>query len=482
MAGSIKKNYIYNLINTVSGILFPLITFPYVSRILLADGIGQVQFFDSIISYISLVTSLGIPLYAVRELARVRDDVQARNKMAIEIIILHSALTLLGYIIVFTMAVTVHKIQADVPLFLLLSASLFFNAIGVGWFYAAVEDFKYITVRSLLVRVCAVVALFILVKTREDLLYYAAIQVSATVGNNIFNFIRLRKYISWNTSCFSGLQFKKHLRVSLRLFVLNLIISLYVILDSVMLGFLKNEAAVGYYAGAMRMTKIVLGIVTSLGVVLLPRFSNLISTGRRGEFIGLGNKAVSFTLAMVLPMTVGLILLARPVILLFCGGSYEPSVLTLQILAPIIIFIGFSSLLGMQVLYPLGFEKLVIKATLLGAILNITLNLILIPRYSQYGAAVATFVAEFAVMLAVLMSGKKHLPFRFLNRQNREYVVATILMTAVLLPLNFCGFSMWQSIVLCPLLGCVVYFGYLALRRDPFYLTVRKIITKKLRA
>ena len=248
MAGSIKKNYIYNLINTVSGILFPLITFPYVSRALLADGIGQVQFFDSIISYISLVTSLGIPLYAVRELARIRDDVQARNKMTIELILLHSALTLLGYIIVFTMAVTVEKIQADVPLFLLLSASLFFNAIGVSWFYTAVEDFKYITVRSLLVRVCSVIALFIFVKTREDLLYYAAIQVMATVGNNIFNFIRLRKYICWDMSCLSGLQFKKHLQVSLRLFVLNLIVSLYVILDSVMLGFLKDDAAVGYYA------------------------------------------------------------------------------------------------------------------------------------------------------------------------------------------------------------------------------------------
>lgn len=482
MAGSIKKNYIYNLINTVSGILFPLITFPYVSRILLADGIGQVQFFDSIISYVSLITSLGIPLYAVRELARVRDDVQARNKMAVEIIILHSALTLLGYIIVFTMAVTIQKIQADVPLFLLLSTSLFFNAIGVGWFYTAIEDFKYVTVRSLLVRVCSVAALFIFVQAREDLLYYAAIQVSATVGNNIFNFIRLRKYISWNMSCLSGLQFKKHLQVSLRLFVLNLIISLYVILDSVMLGFLKDETAVGYYAGAMRMTKIVLGIVTSLGVVLLPRFSNLLSTGKRGEFVYLGDKAVSFTLAMVLPMAVGLILLARPVILLFCGGSYEPSILTLQILAPVIIFTGFSGLLGMQVLYPQGHEKLVIKATLLGAVLNITLNLLLIPQYSQYGAAVATFAAEFTVVLVVLVSGRKYLPFHFLSRQNREYIIATILMTIVLLPLNFCGFSMWQSIVLCPLLGCVVYFGYLALRRDPFYLMVKKTIIKKLRA
>lgn len=136
----------------------------------------------------------------------------------------------------------------------------------------------------------------------------------------------------------------------------------------------------------------------------------------------------------------------------------------------------------MQVLYPLGHEKLVIKATVFGAILNITLNLLLIPRYSQYGAAIATFVAEFTVMLVLLVSGRKHLPFHFLSRQNWEYVIATLLMAVVLLPLNFCGFSMWQSVVLCPLVGCIVYFGYLTLQQGSVLSDREKVVIKKLRA
>lgn len=477
---SIKRNYIFNLTNTVSGILFPLITFPYTSRILLADGIGQVQFFVSIIAYISLFTSLGIPLYAVRELSAVRDDAQARNKMAVEIILLHSALTLLGYIVVFTMAVTVHRIEADVPLFLLLSASLFFNAIGVGWFYTAMEDFKYITIRSLAVRVLSVAALFVFVRSRDDLLYYAAIQIAATVGNNAFNFIRLRKYIPLNSACFSGLQFKKHLRVSLHLFVLNLIASLYVNLDSVMLGFMKGDAVVGYYTGAVRLVHIVIGIATSLGAVLLPRFSNLLSFGKRKEFIHLGDKAVSFTLALVLPMTVGVILLARPAVLLFCGSAYEPSVLTLQIIAPVITFIGLSGLLGMQILYSQGQENKVMLATFTGAVLNVGINFLLIPRYAQDGAAVATVIAEFTVLVMILVTGKKYLPIHFLSRQNREYVIATVLMTAVLLPIAGYGLGKWQSVIICPLVGSVVYLGYLTVRKDPFYLTLKRIVIRRL--
>lgn len=162
-----------------------------------------------------------------------------------EILLLHALLTLAGYAVVLLLAFTVAKIEVDVPLFLLLSSTLFFNAIGVAWFYQAIEDFKYITIRSLIVRIVSLVALFVFVKDKDDLFYYAAILVIANVGGNIFNFFRLRKYllfISWKE-----LNLWKHLKPALRIFVLNLMISIYVNLDSIMLGFLKNGQAVGFY-------------------------------------------------------------------------------------------------------------------------------------------------------------------------------------------------------------------------------------------
>jgi hypothetical protein len=157
MSQSIKVNYIFSLINTLAGILFPLITFPYASRIMEADGIGQVGFFTSLIGYISLFTSLGIPIYAIREIAKTRDNNIQMSKTAIEILLLHSSLVVIGYIVVALMCFCVDKVSIDIPLFLILSLSIFFNAIGCEWFYQGIEEFKYIAVRGLIVRLLYVI-------------------------------------------------------------------------------------------------------------------------------------------------------------------------------------------------------------------------------------------------------------------------------------------------------------------------------------
>lgn len=177
MAKSLKANYLFNLANTISGLLFPLITFPYASRILLADGIGQINFFQSIIQYITLLTCLGIPMYAIREVAKIRENIEERNKVTVEILLLHASLTVVGYIIMILLVATVTKIQVDILLFLLLSTTIFFTAIGCEWFYQGVEDFKYITIRGLIVKTISVILLFLLVKTKEDIMWYAAYSV-----------------------------------------------------------------------------------------------------------------------------------------------------------------------------------------------------------------------------------------------------------------------------------------------------------------
>lgn len=432
MGQSIKNNFLLNLSTTITGLLFPLITFPYASRILMADGIGQVQFFQSIIDYVSLCTALGIPLYAVREIARIRDNKELRSRTTIEILLLHAILTLVGYIVVFILAKTVAKIEIDASLFFLLSTTLFFNTIGVAWFYQAIEDFKYITLRSLFVRILSLVALFIFVKTKQDLFYYAGILVIGTVGNNIFNFFRLRKYIKLSKGEFKRLNLLRHLIPALKIFILNLVISIYVNLDSVMLGFLKNEESVGYYAAATRLTKAILGIVSSLGAVLLPRFSNMITNGQKEEFQLLANKAASFTIALSLPMSVGLIFMAAPIIHIFCGNGFEPSILTLKLVAPIVLFIGLSGIIGMQILYPQGREKYVIISTMVGACINLLINYLLIPQYGQYGAALGTVIAEFMVTVIMILLGRKYLPINILSKQNLHYLIGSIVISILL--------------------------------------------------
>ena len=212
MAQSVKVNYILNLINTGTKMLFPLITFPYVCRVIEADGIGQINFFQSIINYISLFTCLGIPMYAIREIARDRSDVVQMNRTAMEILLLHSMLTLVGYAIVAILCLAVPQIQVNIPLFLILSLTIFFTAIGCEWFYQGIEDFKYITIRGLIIKTVSVVLLFIFVKSKTDLLYYGCYTVFGVLGGNIFNFFRLRKYIHRENIIFSELHIKRHIK------------------------------------------------------------------------------------------------------------------------------------------------------------------------------------------------------------------------------------------------------------------------------
>ena len=476
MGQSIKNNFLLNLSTTITGLLFPLITFPYASRILMADGIGQVQFFQSIIDYVSLCTALGIPLYAVREIARIRDNKELRSRTTIEILLLHAILTLVGYIVVFILAKTVAKIEIDASLFFLLSTTLFFNTIGVAWFYQAIEDFKYITLRSLFVRILSLVALFIFVKTKQDLFYYAGILVIGTVGNNIFNFFRLRKYIKLSKGEFKRLNLLRHLIPALKIFILNLVISIYVNLDSVMLGFLKNEESVGYYAAATRLTKAILGIVSSLGAVLLPRFSNMITNGQKEELQLLANKAASFTIALSLPMSVGLIFMAAPIIHIFCGNGFEPSILTLKLVAPIVLFIGLSGIIGMQILYPQGREKYVIISTMVGACINLLINYLLIPQYGQYGAALGTVIAEFMVTVIMILLGRKYLPINILSKQNLHYLIGSIVISILLAFLFVFPLHEVNYLLIGILLSVIVYYAYLLMIKDTLALQLKKLL------
>ena len=188
MVRSVKANLIFNLINSTTQLLFPLITFPYASRIMMADGIGQVNFFQSIVNYISLFTCLGIPMYAIREIATVRENPIKMNKVTFEILSLHGILTIFGYIVVGVICLTVPQVQVDVPLFLVLSIGIFFTAIGCDWFYQGIEDFKYVAIRGLIFKIVSIAFLFLFVKTRNDLLLYGVYTILGSVGGNIFIF------------------------------------------------------------------------------------------------------------------------------------------------------------------------------------------------------------------------------------------------------------------------------------------------------
>lgn len=475
---AIRKNIILNAVNTVTSVLFPVITFPYAARVLMPEGIGTISFLNSIISYIILVSSLGIPLYAVKKIASVRDNEELRNRVTVEILTLGFALCIIGYIIVGILANVVPEIHEQSKIFYILSISLLFTAIGAEWFYQAVEDFKFITTRAIIVRTLAATALFVFVKKPQDLVPYAFITVVSTIGNNILNFWHLRKYNIFASARIKELTYSaiiSHLKPSVIVFSVSAISSIYLSLNSVMLGFMSTETQVGYYTAASKITQIAIMLVCSVGIVLLPRMSNLVANGNRDEFKRLSEKSLRLSLISSLPLVAGIIVLCEPIISVFCGDDYRPSANMLAVCAPTVFLSSLSSLIGIRILYSCDRINIVVWSACGGAIVNILLNLLLIPEYEGLGAAVSFTVAELIVLAIQLTCGRKYFPFRISSIFQPKYYIATFIMVVAILPLIP---GLRNSNILClsiiPPCGAAVYLITLLALRDNFTIEILK--------
>ena len=446
--------------------LFPLITFPYVCRVIEADGIGQINFFQSIISYISLFTCLGIPMYAIREIARDRSDVVQMNRTAMEILLLHSMLTLVGYAIVAILCLTVPQIQVNIPLFLILSLTIFFTAIGCEWFYQGIEDFKYITIRGLIIKTVSVVLLFIFVKSKTDLLYYGCYTVFGVLGGNIFNFFRLRKYIHRENIIFSELHIKRHVKPVLKVFSFSVVTSIYLQLNTVLLGFLKNALAVGYFAAATKVMQMLLTMSACLGSVMMPRASHLIAENKEDEFNRLIQKSYDFTLAIALPMTIGLIFCAPSLITALCGVKFEHSILPSQIIAPIILMVAISNVFGIQVLFPKGKINIVTLCCGIGAVADLILNLCLIPFFSYIGTSIAYLGAEVATTVSMYFIGRRYIPIIYFKKSHLTYALGCIVMAFALYGISLLQLPTLTILLLQGCCGVLAYFIILCICKD----------------
>lgn len=478
---SVKGNILLNGLNTVTGIIFPVITFPYAARVLLPEGIGAVNFLNSIVTYIVLLTSLGIPMYAVKEIAKYREEKAKRDKITIEIIILSTILCFIGYVGVWTLAKFVPQIHSQSSLFYILSLTILFNAIGVNWFYQGIEDFKFITIRAIVIRSLAAVALFIFVKDSSDLLIYGTIVVGSTVGNNIINFLHLRKYLNLYNLKFRELEISRHIKPSIQVFILNLITSLYIQLNSVMLGFMAGAEVVGFFTAGTKISHVGLIIISSIGTVLLPHCSHLIKTGDMNGFKSMIKKSLNVTLVLSLPMTIGLMVLAEPITLIFCGNEYYTAIPVLLLNAPVIIFVSLTNVMGIQILYPMDKIKLVILSVLGGAVMNIFFNIILIPPYGAIGAAIATLIAEFVVLFIQLTFGRSYYPFKIRDIVNLRYLLGAIIMGlstyASVYAISVYAFKLVIGIPV----GIIIYTAYLILIKDPFIKEIKTIVFNKYR-
>lgn len=392
---SIKINFVMNSILTMSSFIFPLITFPYVSRILLPSGIGKVSLATSVITYFTMFAQLGIPTYGIRACAKVRDNRKELTKVSQELLIISIIMSAISYMILFILLFSVSKFRCEKELYVILSFTILLTAIGMEWLYKALEQYTYITMRSVIFKFIALIAMFFLVHKQTDYVVYGGITIFAASASNILNLFNAYKYI--NLKPVGNYNFKRHIKPVLIFFAMSCATTIYTNLDTVMLGFMTTDADVGYYNAAVKIKVILVSVVTSLGTVLLPRASYYIQMGELKEFRRITRKALNFVFLMAMPLMLYFIYFAKEGIFFLSGDNYVGAIIPMQVIMPTLLLIGITNILGIQILVPTGREKIVLYSEIVGAIVDVIINALLIPVYASTGAAIGTLIAEFAV-------------------------------------------------------------------------------------
>lgn len=389
---SIKINMILNGINGLFSVLFPLITFPYVSKILGVENIGKYNFADSIINYFVLLAGLGIGTYAIREGAEIREDQEKMNIFSKEIFTINILSTIVSCLLLFLLVLLVPKFENYTILLFILSFQILFKTIGIEWIYSIYEDYKYITIRSILFHLFSLILLFLFVHSENDLYIYTIIVVISNVGANMINFIHSRKYCHITITKKSHL--KKHMKPILLLFATTVAITIYVNSDITILGFLTNDSSVGFYSVSTKVYTIIKSLLSSIVLVSIPRFSAFLAQNKKEEFKSTAEDIYKTLLTFVIPSVIGIIVLRREIILMISNDTYLPASSSLAFLS-IAIFVCLGAYFwGQAMLVPLRQEKKVLKITIISAIVNIVLNVLFIPFWKENAAAITTIIAE----------------------------------------------------------------------------------------
>ena len=397
MAKTIKRNFVYNLLLQISAVLFPIITAPYIARMLDPDGVGIVNFVNTYASYFALFAVLGIPTYGIREIAKRQGNLKEMERFLSQMISIELVSTFVISLLFIGSVLWIDQLKENALLFLLAGISLYMTPFKIEWFFKGQEKFGYITFRSLVIRTVSILLLFVFVRTKHDLVNYVLLSLFSTIANEFWNYLKVLKLGIRPYITFKGC--KTHLKAVLVLLGSSVAISIYVMLDTLMLGFLADYSEVGYYNSAIHLVKAVLPLATALSAVALPRVASFMQSNDMESVNALMQKSLNIVSFLVFPMTMGIILVAPTFVPLFFGSQFEGAILPMQVGAVLLIAIGLNNLNGIQILTGMGKDKQFLMSVTSGAVSNFILNLILIPRYGAVGAAISSVYAEVQIFL-----------------------------------------------------------------------------------
>lgn len=454
---SLKLNAALNSVCAVMSIIFPLITYPYVTRLLQAENLGKVNFASSTIGYFSLIAGLGITQYASREGVQYRDNQKKLNQFGSELFSLSLLTTIFSLLLLGISVLLVPKLGSYKYLLAIYSTTIAMSPFEVGWLYRLEEDYLYITVRSIIIQFISFALLFILVRSPEDYYKYAALNAFSNVGANVFNFAYSKKYITLNI----GKNIKKslrHLKKSIIFFSSSIASSIYSNIDMTMLGFFSTDYNIGIYSASVKMYGMIKTILTAVTSVMTPRLTFFKSHDMEEEFNHLISKVFKIMLTLLLPIVVGLILVAHETVVVLCGNSYEEASTSLRILSCAIFFAMLGSIINGCVLIPSKLERKALRTTVSAALVNLILNFIAIPLFQQNGAAATTVLAE----MTVLMVGW-HYARNLIKLENlKNTIITSTIGCIIMICISICVDLLFDNAILLlviKILLCAICYG-----------------------
>lgn len=452
---SIKKNFIYSTILTLVSYLFPLLTFPYVTRVLGVENIGICNFVDSIINYALIFSTMGIATIGIREIAKVSKDKTELNKTYSSLLSLNLLSTFIILVIFYTSVIFVPQLSSHKELLYIGSAKILSQALIIEWFFKGMEDFKYITVRSICIRTIYVLLVFLLVREQNDYILYYALTTLTFVLNAIINTVYSNKWVSFSLK---NVSITPYLKPFFVLGVYQLLTSMYTTFNTAYLGFVAGEIEVGYYSTSVKLYLMILAVFTAFTGVMLPRMSSLVAENKMDEVKALANKSLEFLLAFVVPLIVITVSFAPQIIRIIAGPGYEGAILPMKIVMPLMLIIGYEQIIIIQILMPLKKDRSILTNSIWGCIAGVLFNILLVGSLHSVGSAIVWIVSELVVMVSAQHYVNKYIGFRFPTKQ----VGMRLLFTIPLFLICFYLSQNIENIFLSLIVGTIIVYSVFA--------------------
>ncbi len=477
MKRSVSKNYIYNLIYQILVLILPLVTAPYVSRVLGAENIGIYSYTISIATYFVLFGSLGVALYGQRQIAYEQKKGKRMSKTFWEIIILRFVTMAISMIVFYIVFVNGKQYQIYYQILLL---ELFANCFDISWFFQGLEEFKKTVTRNVIVKLISVISIFVFVKNTNDLEIYFWIYVLSTLFGNISLWAYLPKYLK--KTKVRQLNVIQHIKPTIGLFIPQIAIQVYTILDKTMIGtIILDKSEVGYYEQSQKIIKMLLTIVTSLGTVMLPRIASTFASGEKEKVTSYMNKSFNMVFLLGFPLMFGIISISIAFVPVFFGQGYDKVAILMKVISPIILLIGLSNVTGTQYLLPTKRQKEYTISVVCGATINFIMNMCLIWKFGAIGASIGTVIAELTVTLVQIYFVRKDFNIKNIFKIAKNYLIASVIMFIICLFIGKYIKNNLVSIIMQVIIGGLTYGTFLIILKDDFIFEMINRIRNKIR-